>query len=153
MKLMNRNRNKMKQKKFKIEELIRVHRNYCVSLKNLILSLYQGYGLISPKIKQIKPVKEIAVPQTSLTSTNLRTTTSYTSSVDRHFDFIWEKNKCREGEIFLVFLKNRKLTSFYSHFQQGTCLFSKICSDPFYPESCVFLKNNNFFEKLCLLRK
>ena len=77
----------MKQKIHKIQEVIRVHRNYCVSLRNLIPSLYQGYGLISPKIKGIKPVKEIAVPQTSLTSTNLRTTTSHTDSVDQHFDF------------------------------------------------------------------
>ena len=71
---MNRNRNKMKQKINKIQELILVHRNY--------------YGLISPKIKQIKPIKEIAVPQTSLILKNLRTTTSHTDSVDRHFDFI-----------------------------------------------------------------
>ena len=90
MKLMNRNRNrnKMKQKKFKIEELIRVHRNYCVSLRNLIPHCTQGYGLISPKIKWINPVKEIAVPQISLTSANFRTITSHTDSIDRHFDLI-----------------------------------------------------------------
>ena len=135
--LINRNRNKMKQKKYKIQELIRVHRNYCVSLRNLIPSLYTRLWINFSKIKRIKPIKEIAVPQTSLTLTNLRTTKSHTDSVDRHFDFIWEKNKCREGKIFSVW-KNWKLTSFYSHLQQGTCLFSEICSDPFYPESCVF---------------
>ena len=72
----------------RIQEVIRVHKNYCVYLRNLIPSLYPNYGLISPKIKRIKPVKEIAVPQTSLTSTNLRTATSHIDSVDRHFDFI-----------------------------------------------------------------
>ena len=88
MKLMNRNKNKMKQKKFKIEELIQVHRNYCVSLRNLIPHCSQGYGLISPKIKWINHVKEIAVPQISLTSAIFRSATSHKDSVDRHFDFI-----------------------------------------------------------------
>ena len=127
---MNRNRNKIKQKIHKIQELIRVHRNYCVSLINLIPSLYPRLWIISPKIKRIEPVKEIAVPQTSLTSTNLRTTISHRDPVNRHFDFIWEKNKCREGKNFSKW-KNRKLISLYSHFQQGTCLFCEICSDSF----------------------
>ena len=81
----------MKQKKYKIQELIRVHRNYCVSLKNLIPSLYPRLWINFSQEKRINPVKEIGVPQTSLTSTNLRTATSHTDSVDRHFDFLFER--------------------------------------------------------------
>ena len=53
----------------------------------------------------------------------------------------------------IQWLKNQKLTSFYSHFQQGTCLFSEICSDPFYPESCVFWKKITTFRKNMFVRK
>ena len=51
-----------------------------------------------------------------------------------------------------LWLKNKKLTSFYSHFQQGTCLFSEICSDPFYPESCL-LEKITTFRKIVSVKK
>ena len=87
----------MKQKIHKIQEVIRVHRNYYV--------LKKFNSLTVPKIKRIKPVKEIAVPQISLTSANFRTTTSHTDSPDHTLIYLREKYMQRRK--ILVFEKSK----------------------------------------------
>ena len=118
--------NKMKQKVNRIQEVIWVNRIYCVSLRNLIPHCSKGYGLISPKIKWINHVNEIAVPQISLTSVNFRSATSHKDSVDQHFDLLGRKINADQEKIQC--LKKQKLNSFYFYFRQETCLFIPVLS-------------------------